>query len=787
MSTLWTNFTTKIKRTFFTNSFNRDVLSLLVVSIVIGSLVAGTLSFAANRFFAQTVSSLVGDYGEYDVVINVREEMKEDAAAQIEKVIAEVFPGAKLKEGPTISGKSNFFIALPNQFKTKQVYQNLDKTFGSIPGGGGVGVMTEPRITIRGVPDGAKNMLMERVEQMDGVEFAFRDGSSIGVVLSSLDKAVAVNTQIKNVLKEYQVIEIAFPVGSEPSNPIRMGDAIAADIQKEMRVNYAANVSIDGKNDDMTYMVSTMMELKRFLSAYASQVTITPAAGVKLLVGDKLAFQGTAANVPVAGKAIDKGNVIVEVTAIKAGGMVEGLVVQGDASHITNNQGYKLDNDVIGAAVASAAYRNPRQELGTALNETTKLVGQIPGFAQDTQNMSTIALTALNNYGSSIAAMEQTLNGLSAAGTTIQAATSGLANLDTRGIQTQLDSSSQAIGGLVNSMQVFKMINADAAASTSSLVAAQNNLNGLKNGLGALDNVAANARQAKGAIDGIVANGQNSIATLRAFDVNGARQNLLAVNGRVAEVQKINVPMVAGQLQYMAAAVPNITDEDISHSVKTLDKFIAGQVIPGQRIQILTTSDISAEAIAPIVYKQAGHNNLSLYSTSLGAIEPNPRGELMVVLNQVKAILAGMTAIIATILFLVLDHTAIMTSIRRKRLVTRIEATGWRRFVRRIIVTYTAPERQYGMAIGAIMLTAMFILSGGGIPYLPWIGVPVLGALLGLIVANNAEKISPVAIEEVTAGEALGLSFDEIMREIVIPNGRPGLMQKLNRRKLMFK
>jgi len=65
--------------------------------------------------------------------------------------------------------------------------------------------------------------------------------------------------------------------------------------------------------------------------------------------------------------------------------------------------------------------------------------------------------------------------------------------------------------------------------------------------------------------------------------------------------------------------------------------------------------------------------------------------------------------------------------------------------------------------------------------------VPVVGAVLGLLVACYTEKISPIAAEEVMAGEALGLSVDEVMREIVIPSGRPGLMQKLNQRKVQFK
>lgn len=777
------NFPRKILK----DSFQRDIAVLLLVSIVIGSLLASTLSLTANAYFSKALSGLVGDYGEYDLIIQVREEMKEDASVQINKIINEVFPGAKFKEGPTVTGKTNLFISLPEQYKTKKVYEELGKTFGSIPGGAGVGVMTEPRLTIRGVPEGAKNMLMERIMQMDGVRFAFRDGASVGVVLLSLEKAPTVNAEIKAVLNQYQVVEISFPVGSEPTNPIRMGETIASNMERDLRIEYARNVSVDGKNDDMTYMVSTMMELKRFLSAYASQVTVTPASGTKLSKGDIVAFQGTAPTALAEGTPVGKNNVIVEITSIRADGIAEGVINQGDASQLTDAPGYKVEKDAIAGIAGIAAYRNPRQELGGALTETSKLVNQIPGFAQDAQSMSTITLAALSNYNSTIHAMEQTMGSLTAAGSTIQAATGALSNLDTTGMQAQLDNSSKATGAMISSMQVLSLISPEAKNSIAGLTSTQQNLNALKNSLGALDSVAAEGRRARSAIDGIVANGQTTIASLKSFDAAGAQTNLTNISSRLNEVKQINTPMITTQLQYMAASVPNLKDEDINHSIKLLDKFIAGQVIPGERIQILTTNNISTEAIAPIVNQAAGHNNASLYSTSLGVIEPNARAEVMQILNQVKAILAGMTAIIATILFLVLDHTAVMTVIRRKRLAVKVPATGWRKVWARITLTFTAVERRYGMFVGAVLLTAMFVLSGGGIPYLPWVAVPMVGALLGLIVANNTDKISPIAVEEVTAGEALGLSFDEIMREIVIPSGRPGLMNTLNNRKLKFR
>lgn len=781
----------KIFKSIFRDSIVRDILILLVISVLIGTLLASSVSMAANTYFSKTLASLVGDYGEYDILLQIREENREDAAVHIAKIVNEVFPGGKIKEGPTITGKTPFFIALPEPFKTKTVYEELSKTFGGIPGGASVGVMTDPRLTVRGVPEGARNMLLDKISQMDGVRFTFRDGSSVGVILNSLEKSAAVNTAIKSLLSDYQVIEISFPVGSEPANPVRLGESIAGAIQQELQLEYAQNVSVDGENNDMTYMVSTMLELKRFLQAYGSKITITPAAGTELGKGDIVVFQGTAAEPLKAGGTLAKGNVVAEITAADTGGKVEGRITEGDASWLANPsgsiQGYKLENNMVSGQTATAVYKNPRQELGQALGETGKLVGQIPGFAQDAKSMSAIALGTLEHYDSGINALEQTLSGLQAAGGTIQTATSALAGIDTSNIRSQLDNSSNTLGSLVNTLQVVRLVNGDVDKTVNNVSGAQQNLITLSTNLAQLDSVADNARRAKSVLDNIAVNGQTSLNTLKAFDVNGARTSLASANSHLGQLQQIDVPVIAAQIAYLASAVPDLKDEEISHSINILDKFIAGQVIPGARIQILTTGHIDINAVAPVVHKQAGHNNASLYSTALGIIEPDPRGELYQVLTEVKSILAGMTAIIATILFLGLDHTGIMTVIRRKRLNQQVPATGWRRTVARLTGIFTVPERCYGMGVGALLLTAIFLLAGGGIPYLPWVGVPLVGAVLGFLVACYTEKISPIADEEVMAGEALGLSADEIMREIVIPGGRPGLMQKLNQRKVKFK
>jgi prefoldin subunit 5 len=783
------NFRKGIIRTFFSSSFNRDILILLIVSVAIGAALSGLVAMSANSYFSEAISSLVGEYGEFDVLINVREEMKEDGRAQIEKIVEQVFPGGKLKEGPTITGLTSFLVGLPAVYKNKQTYETLSTTFGSVPGRSGVSIMTEPRITIKGVPEGARNSLIDQIMPINGVLFAFRDGGSVTVIIKSLDQSSTVRSEIAKLLSQYNIIDIAFPVGSEPENPIRLGEQIADAVRQEKGAGYAESVSVASNSNDTAHMASSMMELKRFLTAFATRIAIVPAAGMGFISGDIIALQGSAAQSPAAGQVPDAKNILVQITSVANDSSAQGMIIQGTGTELaSSNQAYLVTNNNVGALAGTVTFQNPRQQLGDALNETSKLVLQIPGLAQDAQNMTSVATNVLNNYNTSLSTAEQTLSNLEQAGSTIQAATSGLANLDTTDVQVQLGNSSRALGSLVTTLQVVRVLNPDVGNSIADLTSTRQSLDTLQGTMQSLDRVAADARQARTAINSIVANGNSAVSNLRAFDVIGARKTLTDTGGRLAKLQEFNTPMVAAQLQYLGTAVPNLRDDEISSSIKLLDQFIAGQVIPSQRIQILTYSNVTTEFVAPVIYRIVGHNNLSLYSSALGIIEPDPRAEVMVILTQVKAILAGMVSLIALVLFLVLDHTAIMTFIRRNRLVTdRPKVKGWRRWIRGINNLFTAPECLYGMGIGALMLTVMFVLSGGGIPYVPWLGVPVLGAAIGLLVANNAEKISPLELDEVTAGESLGLSFDEVMREIVIPNGRPGLLQKLNRRKMKFK
>ena len=69
-----------------------------------------------------------------------------------------------------------------------------------------------------------------------------------------------------------------------------------------------------------------------------------------------------------------------------------------------------------------------------------------------------------------------------------------------------------------------------------------------------------------------------------------------------------------------------------------------------------------------------------------------------------------------------------------------------------------------------LLVKVIYIMAGG------------LGSAFLITIANRISPLNPKSIE---AGEALGLSKKELYRQVIIPDGRPGLWQLINRRKLL--
>ncbi len=709
--------------TLFRDGFGRDLLILVIISILAGTVLSTGIARAVDTYFGDTINGLIGDYGEYDLILHIREDVKDAALKELEALAADRLPGMKINEGVTIAGKFNVFISLPEDKKTKETFENLRGLFGDIPGQSGFTLMVEPTVVVSGSHSAVRERLIEEVEAVPGVSFVFRDGSSLYAMLESVEDSKAVSEAVTEILDQYQLLEIRFPMGQGVDDVASSSAVAIAELQDKFGPTLVEDITLARDNADSEAFVTTLSEMKQFLESYATKVTIPIEGTEPLNVGDQVVI-AVGESTLQEGQSVGDEHVRIEVTSI-TGGEAKGLIVRGDISDVGEAAvltGHRVKSDKIGPRIGSVHLANERYQLIQAIDESVALLTQLDDLsgtadeavenAQQTLDVFQQSLAQLEELRAQITELNETLNGGASAGT----------------------------GNVVLSLLINQVM--------------------------------------KGLVGDEAKDVPDSAGNLQDLDIAKMQDSLAALAGQLNNIETVDVQMIIDQVQQVKQSLPQLRDEEIGQSIQLINSYIEGQVIPGEQIQLLLDKEsVTAERAQTTLRQALGNAYLSVYSSPVGIVNPNPRAELFRVLKEVRATIAGMLAIVITVLLLILDYSTVMSVMRQLAARSRGK-TIWKRIL--------DPVRTAGAIFGTVLLVAIYAASGAEIPYVGLAHMAVLGALLGMLAAVLCERFSPINGDEMMAGEALGLTYVQIMRNIVIPESRPGLLNLLNRWKKTF-
>ncbi|NLJ80935.1 MAG: hypothetical protein GX335_07920, partial [Firmicutes bacterium] len=303
---------------FFRDGFYQDLIILLILTILLGAVFSQGVAWAIDTYFGDTLDGVIGEYGEYDIILHIREEAKEAALRELERIGQQHFPGFKLNQTLTIAGQANFFFGLPAEKRTKEVLEGIASYFGAVPGLNGYSVMVEPSVLIRGVHSSVRSELREQMENLSGVSFVFRDRDNLVAVLDGEEKVQAATKGIEEILSSYQILELRFPMGFEVDTQ-KIGEQALEILGKQGGRERYKNVTSAEYGEDLDAFLKTLVEMRDFLSSYASKVRIKAEPGLHLAVGERLVINP--------GEGLQE-ELLVEVTAIY-GDLGEGMIVRG--------------------------------------------------------------------------------------------------------------------------------------------------------------------------------------------------------------------------------------------------------------------------------------------------------------------------------------------------------------------------------------------------------------------------------------------------------------------------
>ena len=712
---------------FFRDGFFRDYIILILVTIIVGAAVSSGAAWAVDSYFGDTIQDVIGDNGEYDLILHVREASKEAALRELERIADQQFKGAVINQTISVAGQANFLFGFPQEAKTEDTFSRLPSIFNGVPGLSSYTVIVEPSVLVRGVHPSVAQTLQQRFNQLDGVDFAFKDGKNMLVVLESAEHSKAVMNEIKKILKEYQVLEVRFPIGFEVDVQ-KTADQIVKVLKEQYQSADLANVSSAEYGEELDALMKTLVEMRHFLLSYASKVRIDLKPNSNLVVGEQIIVQGMSADAPEVGKPIEPDHVLIEVLEVQ-GSQAQGMIVSGsiaDAGEALTQNGYKYRSDnIVGEQIGEVRLENERYRLNYAIDESLRLLEEL-------DELSVEAAVAVDRADAVLTTFQEALMQLEVLQVQMRQLNEGLAE---NGVQS---TSEQLIISLF--------------------------LNGL------LKNIAKSGSESAE---------EHGLDTLENLDVASMRSSLSSIADQISNVQDIDVQAIIDQIADIRDSLPELDDEEIGKSVRLVDNYIGGQVIPGERIQILVeNAQIDEEKVEPVIRDHLDNQYLNTYSISVGTVNPDTRTEVFRILKEVRATIAGMLSIVFVGIFLMLDHAAVFSTLKWFRVNKKASQSRLGRCFNPIVIL--------GAAVGMMMLAATYTLARGDIPYVSGSAVVITGAVLGGLIGVFSEKFSPVHKDEIMAGLSLGLSNVQIMHEIVIPAGRPGLLNLLNRTKQRF-
>ncbi|HHW14630.1 MAG TPA: hypothetical protein GXX28_06820 [Firmicutes bacterium] len=820
------------------DGFLRDLGRLFVVTAVLLTLASLAAAWAVNAYFGKTVAGLIGGAGEFDFMLHVKASAKARALRQLEAYLPKAFPGARLKPGLTVAGQANFFLSLPEELKTRTVLENIDSAFGSIPGYSGHTTLLEPSLNVNGVAPGARGFFLDRLEKLPGVKVAFADGQELVVGLDGRRRPEDVERDIKRLLGEYRLVEVRFPMGYKVPDLRAAGRRVVTAVNRRFggtSQGSALDATGSGGTDDYRSFLASLTELRRFLLSYTSDIQVKLEPGAALQPGDEVV---AGAKLPPQGHRVGSGLLRVLITEVD-GQTAHGVAVQGETTPperatavsesgvLPAGTAHRIrPGDRVGERLGTVTIHNQRYALMATVDESLKLLDRLQVLAKHADTTAARVELTLDSYqktldqiGQAQAALAQVRRGLSGpldglgkvpADQIVLLLNQAVAGIDDllgkmTGVQeakAAMDLAAAAAarpsgeqgpgqGGPAEAAGVQQSVaglSAEAHRQTdllSQIIARINpatlillkwraQAQNLALQVGNFGLLAQNAGKVNDLIGGLSKVTDTTLATMQGIDVPALKAELEEISRRLEGIAQIDVASVTHQMRYVRDSLPNLRDEELGRSIRLIDRYIGGDVIPGQRLQLLVPAGLPLAQVAAEARRSAGERATTVVSPA-GSVKPDVRGIVFQLLGKVRSTVAGLAAVALVAAALVLDHALVISALR----------AGWS--ARRLPRWWTAGAGAvYGAAAGATLLSAVFFLSGAWLPYCGRPAVAALGGALGLVVAALAGRLAPVDSGEFEAGQAMGLSYARLMREIVIPEGRPGLLFLLNRSEMIF-
>ena len=638
------------------SDFLKDAIILLLLTVIIASLLAFVTGEVVEAYFNDTLTSLLGDYGEYDFALIVDAESKDKAYQEAKEIIEREFPGAKLYESIEMVGKVNFFLKLAPEDFTASKLASANSQFRDITGYNSLSLIAEPRVSVDNLTNQGAVILKDKIADWPEVDFSFVRGNNLEIILADFNYKRELEEKLELLLSEYELLTIKTTNLADDFNyEPRL-------LKEEVLAEQAEIIELTPEDDEFKELAQNLTILTEFIGEY------------NLDKEDKLISES-----------------------------LDGL--NAFMSRIDYDAGF--------------------------FNALTKVESQLEDIEEGVE-ITQSSLAELKQITSQVDGFLATL----------------IINLEQLEFLFELEKILTSFGydnsNLVNYIEEYNQF-------LTRLVEWQENIEEVK---------------------GLLAEVETA-TEFESEELSQLNQGLTEAKDLFAYLEGWDFSQEIEKLVYIEEVLAKISDEEAVSAFQQLDQYVKNFYGTGDELLFLVPAGVDETDFIAGFKTAYGIDEVKLnyHSSSWGLITPNLRGEIYRILREVRVLLIIIVVLIVTALSLIFDQSLIINFL--KLLGKKQEKTSYLALF-------------YSLFSGAVTFTFSLYLTGIELYYLPNYLIPVPGILLGLLIYNKAEKLNEVKITEFKAGVALGFSYCEILRQIVIPAAKPGLLYILNQRRSYF-
>lgn len=162
-----------------------DLLAWATVTVAIACVAGAALSLGAGQVLSAALDAAVGRPGEYDALVQLRQEAAGPGRAELEAELARRYGGARLRWGPSAAGTATLLVDLPSRLESEALFEAFDGLLRQIPGFVAWTPLLEPSVTLQAVHPSVRELAKREASRTPGVRFAFVHGGDVVVVTRS--------------------------------------------------------------------------------------------------------------------------------------------------------------------------------------------------------------------------------------------------------------------------------------------------------------------------------------------------------------------------------------------------------------------------------------------------------------------------------------------------------------------------------------------------------------------------------------------------------------------------